>query len=74
MTIKEAILRSLDDINRLTNYMEVHDHIIDNNYFNFARFYFGKSQWLQLLTNIYSINLNQLNLRKNRVGLWNTDA
>ena len=36
MTIKEAILKSLDDINGLTNYMEVHDHIIKNGYYNFG--------------------------------------
>jgi len=36
MTIKEAILKSLDDINRLTNYMEVHDHIIENGYYDFG--------------------------------------
>lgn len=36
MTIKEAILKSLDDINGLTNYMEVYDHIIKNSYYDFA--------------------------------------
>lgn len=36
MTIKEAILKSLDDINGLTNYMEVHDHIIKNGYYDFG--------------------------------------
>jgi len=35
MTIKEAILKSLDEIGGLTNYMEVHDHIIANNYYDF---------------------------------------
>ena len=35
MTIKEAILKSLEDIGVLTNYMEVHDHIIKNGYYNF---------------------------------------
>jgi len=37
MTIKEAILKSLDDINGLTNYMEVHDHIIKNGYYDFGK-------------------------------------
>ncbi|MBL1219176.1 MAG: hypothetical protein D8M59_16990 [Planctomycetes bacterium] len=37
MTIKEAILKSLDDINGLTNYMEVHDHIIENGYYDFGK-------------------------------------
>src|SRR5690606_41462840 len=36
MTIKEAILKSLDDINRLTSYMEVHDHIIKKGYYDFG--------------------------------------
>lgn len=36
MTIKEAILKSLDDINGLTNYMEVHDHIVKNGYYDFG--------------------------------------
>lgn len=35
MTIKEAILKSLDEIGGLTNYMEVHDYIIANNYYDF---------------------------------------
>ena len=34
MTIKEAILKSLEDLNNLTNYMEVYNHIIKNNYGN----------------------------------------
>ena len=37
MTIKEAILKSLDHINGLTNYMEVHDHIIKNGYYDFGK-------------------------------------
>lgn len=37
MTIKEAILKSLDNINVLTNYMEVHDHIIKNGYYDFGK-------------------------------------
>ena len=36
MTIKEAILKSLDDINGLTNYTEVHDHIVKNKYYDFG--------------------------------------
>jgi hypothetical protein len=35
MTIKEAILKSLDDINSLTNYTNVCKHIIENNYYDF---------------------------------------
>ncbi len=36
MTVKEAILKSLDDIGGLTNYLEVHDHIITRNYYDFG--------------------------------------
>ncbi|MEX0968052.1 MAG: hypothetical protein WD077_12490 [Bacteroidia bacterium] len=36
MTIKEAILKSLDDIVVLTNYMEVYSHIVKNNYYDFG--------------------------------------
>ncbi len=35
MTIKEAILKSLEDINSLTNYSEVCEHIISKNYYDF---------------------------------------
>jgi len=36
MTIKEAILKSLDDINGLTNYLEVYNHIVAQNYYDFG--------------------------------------
>ena len=36
MTIKEAILKSLDDLNKLTNSMEVCDHILKNSYYDFG--------------------------------------
>src|SRR5690554_6775423 len=36
MTIKEAILKSLDDINGLTNYLEVYNHIVAQNYYVFG--------------------------------------
>jgi hypothetical protein len=35
MTIKEAILQSLEDLKKIATYMEVHDHIINNNYYDF---------------------------------------
>lgn len=35
MTIKEAILKSLEDLNKITNYSEVYDHIIKYNYYDF---------------------------------------
>jgi len=37
MTIKEAILKSLDDLNRLSITMEVHDHIIEKGYYDFGK-------------------------------------
>lgn len=36
MTLKEAILKSLDEINGLTNYLEVFNHIVKNNYYDFG--------------------------------------
>ena len=36
MTIKEAILKSLDDIQALANYMEIYHHIIDKKYYDFG--------------------------------------
>jgi len=36
MTIKEAILKSLDDISGLTNYLEVCKNVIDKGYFDFG--------------------------------------
>jgi len=35
MTIKEAILQSLEDLKKVANYMEVYNHIIKNNYYDF---------------------------------------
>jgi hypothetical protein len=35
MTIKEAILKSLDDINGLTNYNDIFNHIIEHKYYDF---------------------------------------
>ena len=37
MTIKEAILKSLDDIKGLSTYLEVYDHIIQNSYYAFKK-------------------------------------
>jgi uncharacterized protein len=36
MTIKESILKSLDDINDLTNYLEVYNHIVTKKYYDFG--------------------------------------
>ena len=36
MTIKEAILKSLDEINALTTYMNIYNHILNNNYYDFG--------------------------------------
>lgn len=35
MTIKEAILKSLEDINSLTNYYDIYEHIVEKNYYDF---------------------------------------
>jgi len=35
MTIKEAILKSLEDINGLTNYYEIYKHIVAHKYYDF---------------------------------------
>ncbi len=37
MTVKEAILKSLEDIDRLTNYNEIYEHIVKNNLYDFAK-------------------------------------
>lgn len=37
MTLKEAVLKSLDDIGALTNYSEVMNHIITKKYFDFGK-------------------------------------
>lgn len=36
LTLKEAILKSLDEINSLTDYMEVFNHIIKHKYYDFG--------------------------------------
>ncbi len=36
MTLNEAILKSLDDIKELTNYMAVYTHIVKNSYYDFG--------------------------------------
>lgn len=36
MTLKEAILKSLDEINTLTNYMEVYNNIVNKKYYDFG--------------------------------------
>ena len=37
MTIKEAILKSLEDIKGLTNYKEIYQHIVKNKYYDFKK-------------------------------------
>ena len=37
MTVKEAILKSLEDINGLTNYNEIYKYIIDNKLYDFGK-------------------------------------
>ena len=36
MTIKDAVLKSLEEINGLTNYLEVYNHIVEKNYYEFG--------------------------------------
>ncbi len=36
MTVKEAILKSLEDLNNLANYLEIHKHIIESSYYDFG--------------------------------------
>jgi hypothetical protein len=36
MTIKEAIIKSLEDLNKLANSVEICDHILANKYYEFA--------------------------------------
>ncbi len=37
MTVKEAILKSLEDINGLTNYLEIYNHIVAKKYYDFGQ-------------------------------------
>ena len=36
MTLKEAVLKSLEEISELTNYLEVYNHIIEKKYYDFG--------------------------------------
>ena len=36
MTLKEAVLKSLDEIGGLTDYLKVYNHIVAKNYYNFG--------------------------------------
>src|SRR5688500_5140763 len=36
MTLKEAVLQSLDDINQVTNYLAVYNKIVEKNYYDFG--------------------------------------
>lgn len=36
MTLKEAVLKSLEDINDITNYLTVCNHIVERNYYDFG--------------------------------------
>ena len=37
MTIKEAVLKSLEEINGLSNYNEIYDYIVKNNFYDFGK-------------------------------------
>jgi len=49
MTLKEAVLKSLDDIGGLTNYMEVNSHIVKHNYYDFGS---AKTPWSTVSANL----------------------
>jgi uncharacterized protein len=36
MTLKEAVLKSLEELNDITNYLEVHNNIVDKKYYDFG--------------------------------------
>lgn len=36
MTLKEAVLKSLEDINDITNYLSVYNHVVDKKYYDFG--------------------------------------
>jgi hypothetical protein len=36
MTMKEAVLQSLNDLGKITNHQEVYEHILQNNYYDFG--------------------------------------
>jgi hypothetical protein len=36
MTLKEAVLKSLEDINEITNYLSIFNHIVENKYYDFG--------------------------------------
>jgi len=37
MTLKEAVLKSLEEINDITNYLAVYNHIVDKKYYDFGQ-------------------------------------
>ena len=37
MTVKEAVLKSLEELNKRTNYNEIYEHILKNNYYDFGK-------------------------------------
>ena len=37
MTLKDAVLKSLDDIQALANYMEIYNHIVSHGYYDFGQ-------------------------------------
>lgn len=37
MTIKEAILKSLEQLKTFANNVQVYDHIVNNNYYEFTQ-------------------------------------
>jgi len=70
MTIKEAILKSMDDIQKPTHYKEISKHIIDNNYNDMTA---SKKPELTIsgtLTGFIKNNDNRIQRFKNEDGIY----
>ena len=64
MTLKEAVLKSLEDINDITNYLAVLNHINEKNYYDFG--WFGiANRWLFWALPLYLIIYYLISLLEN---------
>ena len=45
MTLKEAVLLSLNDISEITNYLAVYNNIVEKNYYDFGQAQFGQASF-----------------------------
>jgi hypothetical protein len=53
MTLKEAVLKSLEDINDITNYLAVLNHINEKNYYDFGSAKHLARQFQQFLATLF---------------------